>query len=328
MVPPAPEYPSIRLRDGNVMPQMGIGVYRCEAGEETVRTVTWALELGIRMVDTAAMYENEASVHDALEMHPIPRDQIFVTTKLDTEDHGYLPAYEAAEYALSETLQTSYIDLFLIHSPYGEKIVETWDALVDLQADGLVRSIGVSNFGISHLEAIRQTGRPMPVINQIEMHPLIYQRRKDLLDYCQEHGIAIEAYGSIFSGYSEFYDHPTLSNLSKRTGKSVPQILLRWALDHGFVVIPKSSSSKARQKENYDILDFTLTKEELEELDNLEGTQGFEEYWDPISDAGVDVGDLNIAAQIRAEELAEAQQAAHGHDLDDDDQEDDEEEEL
>ena len=130
------------------MPQVGVGVYRCKPGPETVRTVAWALELGIRMVDTAAMYRNEESVAEALETTGIPREQVFITTKLDPNDHGYLAAYEAGEYALSETLDMDYIDLFLIHSPYGGKIVETWDALIDLQNDGLVRSIGVSNFGI------------------------------------------------------------------------------------------------------------------------------------------------------------------------------------
>ena len=301
------EYPTITLRDGVVMPQMGVGVYRCGLGEETVRTVSWALDLGIRLIDTAAMYENEASVHEALLQDQqgeniIPREQVFITSKLHTDDHGYVAAYEAGEYALQHTLQMPYMDLFLIHSPFGEKIVETWDGLIDLQADHLVRSIGVSNFGIPHLEAIREAGRPLPVVNQIEMHPLIYQRRKDLLEYCQRHDIAIVAYGSLFSGWTDLYQHPTLEAIAKRTGKSIPQILLRWALDHGFIIIPKSSSSKERQQENYDILDFQLTPEELDHLDHLTSEHEFDEYWDPIDEAEVDVGDVYIADRIRAEE--------------------------
>ena len=282
------------------MPQVGVGVYRCTPGPETVRTVTWALELGIRMVDTAAIYQNEKSVTEALKNTNIPREDVFVTTNIGTRDHGYQAAYAAAEHAISETLDMDYIDLFLIHSPFGGKIVETWDALIDLQKDGLVRSIGVSNFGIPHLEAIRQAGRPMPVLNQIEMHPLIYQERKELLDYCQQHGIAITAYGSLFSGYPEFYQHPTLQEIAQRYQKTVPQVLLRWALDHGFVIIPKSSSSKERQQENYNIVDFRLTAEELGQLDQLKATgEEFDKYWDPIDKADVDVGDLEIAKSVR-----------------------------
>lgn len=285
------------------MPQVGVGVYRCEPGTETVRTISWALELGIRMVDTAAMYRNEQNVPEALERTGIARENVFVTTKLHTRDHGYLNAYEAAEHALSENLKMDYIDLFLIHSPFGRKIVETWDALIDLQKDGLVRSIGVSNFGIPHLEAIRTAGRPMPVLNQIEMHPLIYQDRKELVEYCQQHGIVITAYGSLFSGYPEFYQHPTLQELAQRYQKTVPQILMRWALDHGFIIIPKSSSSKERQQENYNILDFHLTPEEVDQLDHLKAIgQEFDKYWDPVGEAEVDVGDLEIAEKIRAEE--------------------------
>ena len=149
----------------------------------------------------------------------------------------------------------------------------------------------------------------MPVPNQIEMHPLIYQERKELLDYCQQYGIAVTAYGSMFSGYPEFYNHPTLQDIAQRYQKTVPQVLLRWSLDHGFVIIPKSSSSKERQQENYNIVDFHLTPEELDQLDHLKAIgEEFDEYWDPIDEAEVDVGDLEMAENVRNEEANDAEE--------------------
>ena len=283
------------LNDGHFLPKVGLGVYRAEPGEETYQAVRWALEVGYRLVDTAAMYENEEDVGRAMADSGIPRDQIYVTTKLDTDSHGYESALEAAEECLRK-LQTSYIDLLLIHSPYGEKIVETFDALVALQEQGKVRSIGVSNFGIRHLEALRTHGRPTPAVNQFEMHPLIYQSRKDLVEYCQKHNIVITAYGSLFSGETERFQDPLLQSLAEKYDKTVPQILLRWALDNGFAVIPKSTSTKERVEENFALLDFQLSEEEIQALSKMEG-EPLEEYWDPVTNADVDIGDLSFGSR-------------------------------
>ena len=282
------------LRDGRKLPKIGIGVYRADPGTETYQAVRWALEVGYRCVDTAAMYENEHDVGRAVADSDIPRNQIFLTTKLGTDSHGYHTALQAAEDCLRK-LQTPYIDLLLIHSPYGEKIVETWDALLELQEQGKAKSIGVSNFGVPHLEALHQHRRPMPSVNQFELHPLNYQERRDLVRYCEKHKIQITAYGSLFSGETDRFQHPLLQSLAEKYNKTVPQILLRWALDKGFAIIPKSTSSKQRLEENFAVETdgFSLMPEEIHEMSNMKGTP-LDEYWDPVNDAEVDVGDLEV----------------------------------
>ena len=285
------------LNDGRKLPKMGLGVYRADPRIETYQAVRWALEIGYRGIDTAAMYENEHDIGQALTDYStlVPRDQVFITTKLDTDSHGYHTALQAAEDCLRQ-LQTTYIDLLLIHSPYGEKIVETWDALLVLQEQGKVKSIGVSNFGIPHLEALREHGRPMPAVNQFELHPLNYQERLNLVHYCQEHKIQITAYGSLFSGERDRFQDPVLLSLAEKYCKTVPQILLRWALDNHFAVIPKSTSSKERLQENFDVVldtTFSLLPKEVEEVSQMKG-EPLNEYWDPVSNAEVDIGDLNM----------------------------------
>ena len=283
------------LKDGKMLPKIGLGVYRSDPGTETYQTVRWALEVGYRCVDTAAMYENEHDVGRAVADSGVPRDQVFLTTKLDTDSHGYHMALHAAEDCLRK-LQTPYIDLLLIHSPYGEKIVETWDALLELQVQGKAKSVGVSNFGVPHLEALREHGRPMPSINQFELHPLNYQKRRDLVHYCEKHKIQITAYGSLFSGETDRWQHPLLQSLAEKYDKTVPQILLRWALDQGFAIIPKSTSSKQRLEENYAVVTtdgFSLLPEEVDKVSNMKG-KPLDEYWDPVTDAEVDIGDLEM----------------------------------
>ena len=282
----------LTLNDGHTMPQVGFGVYRADPGQECYQSVRWGLEVGYRLIDTAAMYNNEVDVGRAVADSGVPREDIFITTKLNTNSHGYHRAMEATQVSLNK-LQTSYIDLLLMHSPFGERIVETWDAMIQLQKQGKVKSIGVSNFGIKHLEALRQHGRPMPAVNQIELHPLNYRERKPLVDYCKEHKIAITAYGSLFSGSTERYQDPLLQSLKQKYDKTVPQILLRWALDLDIAVIPKSSSSKQRLEENLAILNFSLTPEEVQSVAATEGPP-LGQYWDPVNNADVDVGDLSF----------------------------------
>lgn len=281
------------LNDGNKLPKVGLGVYRADPGKETYRSVQWALKVGYRLIDTAAMYGNEHDVGQAILDSGIPRTEIFITTKLNTDSHGYHTALQAANECLAK-LQTTYIDLLLIHSPYGEKIVETWDALLALQKEGKAKSIGVSNFGIPHLEALREHHRPMPAVNQFEMHPLIFKSRHELIEYCQQHQILITAYGSLFSGERNRFRDPFLQELAQKYSKTVPQILLRWALDNGFAVIPKSTSSKERLEENWNVLDFSLSNEEVRQISQMPG-EPLDEYWDPVNNAEVDLGDLDLS---------------------------------
>jgi len=219
-----------------------------------------------------------------------------VTTKLWDSHHGYDAAIEALATSL-EKLGLDYLDLYLIHSPNTGKLVETWDALIAMQAAGFIRSIGVSNYGPSHMEALRTHGRPLPAVNQIEMHPMNYQERSQLLEYCKEHKILVQAYGSIFFGKTEFLDRQQVTSaVAAHPGKSSAQVLLRWGLQMGFQIIPKSIK-KHRIEENLNILDFELSDDEMQTLSRMQGT--LNAYWQPIH-ASVDVGDTSRG---KAEEL-------------------------
>ena len=289
------ETTAIRLNDGNSMPRIGLGVHQARPGRETYDAVRDAiLEHGYRLVDTAAVYQNEADVGAAIrDVGGRKRERVFVTTKLDSDSHGYHRAIAAAEDSLRR-LNLTHVDLLLIHSPFGGKIVETWDALLYLRRVGKAKSIGASNFGVKHLEALRLHGRPPPAVNQIEMHPLIYRERLDLVEYCNRHSIAITAYGSLFYGRTHRFDHPAIRGIVDRHGnkKTAAQVLLRWALEHGFAVIPKTTSSKQRLAENFDVFDFRLSPEELSALDDMDG-EPLGAYWNPVDDAGVDLGDVD-----------------------------------
>mmetsp|Transcript_112278 Transcript_112278/g.349870 ORF Transcript_112278/g.349870 Transcript_112278/m.349870 type:complete len:277 (-) Transcript_112278:9-839(-) len=268
------------------MPALGLGVYRCEPGRETYNAVKWALEMGYRMIDTAAFYNNEESVGKAIKDSGIPRSELFVTTKLPTHGHGYDDAVRMCNESLG-LLGLDYLDLYLIHSPNGGKLVETWDALLEVQREGLVRSVGVSNFGRKHMEALRNHGRPLPAVNQIEMHPLVYEERKPLVDYCVQHKILVQAYGSVFSGQQHQLQSKTVKKvLAGHPGKTAAQVLLRWGHQMGFQVIPKSVR-KERLAENAAVFDFELSEAEMAALNGMRGDLG--EYWFPMN-APVDLG--------------------------------------
>jgi diketogulonate reductase-like aldo/keto reductase len=283
-----PEIPDMSLVDGHRMPAFGVGVYMSQPGEETYNQVKWALELGYRMIDTAQMYGNEADVGRAIRDSGIPRSQIYVQSKLNTNNHGYQEAYDAIKSSVKK-MGLDMLDCFLVHSPYGGKLVETWDALIQLKKEGVLRSIGVSNYGVRHIQALIDHGRPLPVMNQIEMHPLIYAERQQLVEFCNLKGIVVQAYGSIFFGQKEHLAHPTITSLvSKFPNKTPAQILLRWGLQKGFQLIPKSVK-RHRLEENMGIFDFHLTEKEMQELEKMEGR--LDAYWNPVEDAPVDPGD-------------------------------------
>eukprot|EP00746_Dinoflagellata_sp_MGD_P017427 gnl/MRDRNA2_/MRDRNA2_140005_c0_seq1.p1 gnl/MRDRNA2_/MRDRNA2_140005_c0~~gnl/MRDRNA2_/MRDRNA2_140005_c0_seq1.p1 ORF type:complete len:310 (-),score=72.24 gnl/MRDRNA2_/MRDRNA2_140005_c0_seq1:83-1012(-) len=267
------------------MPALGLGVYMMKPGQETEDAVKTALELGYRMIDTAKVYKNEASVGKAMKESGIPREEIFLETKLWDDSHGYEKALQAAKESVA-TLGVDYIDLYIIHSPNSGLLIETWDALLQLQKDGVLRNIGVSNFGIKHLEALESHDRPLPVINQIEMHPLVEKERQELIDWCSKRGIIVQAYGSIFFGKSEHLDDARLVNIAKEKQKTVGQVLLRWGYQRGFQLIPKSVR-RARLEENIRIFDFELSDEEMQTISSMEGSLGA--YWNPL-DKPVDLG--------------------------------------
>lgn len=285
-----------QLRDGRQMPMFGLGVYVSRPGAETYNAVKWALESGYRLVDTAMLYRNERSVGDAIRDSGIPRRDIWVTTKLWDDDHGYEATLKACKRSLAELgAGIDYLDLYLIHSPNTGKLVETWDALVELRRQGLVRSIGVSNFNTQHLQALAEHGRELPVVNQMEMHPLVHKERMPVLQYCLENQILVQAYGSMFFGDKGWFkDRVVQDVVGAHLGKTAAQVLLRWGLQMGFALIPKSTHQN-RIRENAEIFDFELTESEMRSLSSLQGDLGA--YWNPL-DAPVHVGRLDRGGEL------------------------------
>jgi len=293
--PPAAAATSVvALLDGREMPLFGLGVYRSAPGAETENAVLWSLQAGYRLIDSASLYQNEASVGAALQKSGVPRNEVFITTKLWDSDHGYESAIDACNKSLKK-LGTDYIDLYLIHSPNTGKLVETWDAFVELQRRGLVRSIGVSNMDIPHIEALIQHHRPLPVVNQFEMHPMIWEEREALLNFCKSKGIIVQAYGSIFAGKPRCLSDQSLVRVGAECKKSVGQVLLRWGHQMGFAIIPKSVQ-RHRIAENMDIFDFELTPKQMAAIASIRGRLG--SYWNPL-EAGVHLGDTSRGHSVK-----------------------------
>lgn len=248
------------------MPMLGLGVYKVEDGVVTVDTVKAALDAGYRLIDTAAIYQNEESVGQALRESGIPREDVFVTTKLWNEFHGFDEALQAFQDSL-DRLGLEYVDLFLIHWPMPRfgKFVETYKALEQLYEEGRVRAIGVSNFEIEHLEQIIQSCSIVPAVNQVEIHP--YLSQKELIAFCKRYDIQIQAWSPLMKGREALEDE-TIVKIANAHGKSPAQVILRWHLQNGVAVIPKSVTP-SRIKENIQVFDFTLTKEEMAAIDAL-----------------------------------------------------------
>ncbi|MCG7320094.1 aldo/keto reductase [Brevibacillus laterosporus] len=256
------------LANGVVKPWLGLGVYKADDGAEVEQAIRMALEAGYRSIDTAAIYENEAGVGKAIRDSKIPREEIFVTTKVWNTEQGYESTLQAFDTSLQK-LGLDYIDLYLVHWPVPGKYRGTWRALETLYKKGLVRSIGVSNFHIHHLEDLLSVCEVKPMLNQIEMHPYLIQ--KELRQYCEQHGIYVEAWRPLMRGNLEV---PLLQEMAERYQKTPAQIVLRWDLQHKVLVIPKSVR-KERIIENAGLFDFELTDEDMAMLDSLNRDQRF-----------------------------------------------------
>ncbi|MGG6431531.1 aldo/keto reductase [Anoxybacillus sp. D401a] len=252
------------LHNGVHMPWLGLGVYKVQEGEEVIRSVRTALEVGYRHIDTAAFYENEEGVGRAIRESGIRREEVFVTTKVWNSHQGYESTLKAFNTSLKK-LGFDYIDLYLVHWPVKEKYKETYKALEKLYKDGFVRAIGVSNFQIHHLEHILADCEIKPMVNQVEFHPRLTQ--KPLLAFCKQHHIQLEAWSPLMRG-GELLNEPTLVNIAKKYNKTPAQVILRWDLQHEVVTIPKSVTPE-RIAQNANIFDFTLTKEEMDAIDAL-----------------------------------------------------------
>jgi diketogulonate reductase-like aldo/keto reductase len=263
----------IKMNNGAEIPQFGLGVYLTKSGSECINAVTWALETGYRHIDTAWIYGNEKEVGEAVKSSGLKREEIFITTKLWNDDHGYDSALRAFDKSL-KTLNTDYIDLYLIHWPVPEKRKDSWKAMEKIYESEQCRSIGVSNYMIKHLEEMFTYANIIPVINQVEFSPYIYN--KELLDYCTKHNIILEAYSPL-TRRAKLKD-PELVRIAEKYSKTSAQILIRWAIDHELVIIPKSAN-KNRIIENADVFDFELDKADMAILDNID--EEFRVAWDP-----------------------------------------------
>jgi 2,5-diketo-D-gluconate reductase A len=260
------DVPGIELNNGTTIPQLGFGVFQIDPSD-TADAVTTALEVGYRHIDTAQMYGNEAEVGEAIAKSGIPRDQLWITTKCNNTNHGY----DDAQSALDESLQKmglDHVDLYLIHWPLPGKdlYVDTWKGLEKAHQDGRTRAIGVSNFQPHHLDRLLSETETVPAVNQIELHP--HMQQAGLRSYHERHGIRTEAWSPIGQGRG-LLDAPELSEIAQAHGKSPAQVVLRWHIQLGNIVFPKSSTAE-RIRENHDIFDFELTDDEVRTIEGME----------------------------------------------------------
>jgi diketogulonate reductase-like aldo/keto reductase len=265
-------HPTIGLRDGDPIPVIGLGVYQTTPGEETQRAVLDALAAGYRHIDTARIYENEKDVSIALKKSELPRQEVFITTKVWNTDHGYDKTLKACDASLKR-LGLDYLDLYLVHWPVARLRKDTWRAMIELKKSGKARAIGVSNYYAKHLEEMLDAA-VVPEVNQIELHPFLYP--KDLTDLCTTHGIVVEAYSPLTRG--ERLDHPAITKVAQKLGRTNAQVLVRWGIQHGWVSLPKSKR-KARIEENAAVFDFEISSEDLRDLDGL--NENLHTSWDP-----------------------------------------------
>ncbi|EPQ53975.1 aldo-keto reductase [Gloeophyllum trabeum ATCC 11539] len=267
----------LKLSDGNEIPILGFGTYELD-GNDAYNAVKWALEAGYRHIDSAEWYENERecghAILDFCKETDTPRSAIFYTTKLKSNS-GYAATKRAIERSLI-ACGLGYIDLYLMHSPIGgpQARREAWKAICEAQGEGKLKSAGVSCFSVRHLKEMAEGGVPIPAVNQIDLHP--FMTRRDIVTYCEEHAIALEAWAPLVRGLR--FGHPDIARLATKYGKQPAHVLLRWSIQKGFIVIPKSAS-KSRIIANTQIFDFRLSDEDIALLDSLD------EYlvtdWDP-----------------------------------------------
>lgn len=252
----------VKLNNDVEMPILGLGTWTLR-GSRAFKAVLWALELGYRLIDTASLYGNEQKIGEALKMSTIPREEIFITTKVWNSDQGYEKTLSAIKQSLNK-LQTDYVDLYLMHWPVTNLRNDTWKALEKIYKEGQARSIGVSNFTIHHLEELLGTTEIVPALNQFELSPFLYQ--KDLIEYCQNKNIVVEAYSGLTRGKK--LNDAVLQEICEKHNKNPAQILIRWGLQHKIVQIPKSGK-KEHLAENTDVFNFTLDGVDMKLLDNL-----------------------------------------------------------
>ncbi|KAA1476611.1 Aldo/keto reductase [Dentipellis sp. KUC8613] len=265
---------TVKLSSGHAMPTVGLGV---ALNSDAKDTVPIALAAGYRLIDCAQRYGNEAEVGEGVRASGVPRSDVFVTSKIMSTNAGYESTMTGVEASL-KAFGFDYLDLFLIHDPKcgSELRLATYRALIELRDKGKLKSIGVSNYGVHHLEEIQKAGLELPAVNQVETHPFCQQR--PIVAWCREHGIAVQAFCPLVRGRM---DDPVIVSIAKKHNRDPAQILVRWSLQHGLVPLPKSSHA-ARIKSNINVYDFELDKEDMDALDSLDqGAQGAVS-WNPV----------------------------------------------
>ncbi len=258
-----------KLHNGTEMPYIGLGVYLMKEEDEAAAAIKYAIKHGYRSIDTAHIYGNEQTVGKAIKESGVPREELFITTKVWNTDQGYDSTLKAFEQSM-EKLDMEYLDLYLIHWAVKDKYKDTWRALERLYDEKVVKAIGVCNFQIHHLEDLAANSNEKPVVNQVELHPRLTQ--EPLREYCEQHDIAIEAWSPIARG--RLLEEPTLKHLADKHGKTTAQIILRWHLQNGHIIIPKSVREE-RIRENADLFEFELTMSEMNEINALNMNERF-----------------------------------------------------
>ncbi|WPO90127.1 aldo/keto reductase [Chryseobacterium sp. HR92] len=266
--------PVVTLNNGVDIPALGFGVWQMEDLKECENAVIKAIQSGYRMIDTAAIYQNETAVCAGVINSGVDREALFITSKVWVQDHGYEKAKSAFQRTL-DRLQMDYLDMYLIHWPYGD-FLGTWKALEELYKEGKIKAIGVCNFTIEKLEELKANSTVLPVINQIELHPVFQQ--KELQVYDRENNIITQPWSPLGNGNAQLLSNPDLQAIAEKYGKTVAQVILRWHLQEGFVVIPKSVTP-SRIEENFNVFDFELTEDEMNVVRSLD--TGKRLFFDP-----------------------------------------------
>ncbi|PVF95086.1 Aldo/keto reductase [Serendipita vermifera] len=268
---------TVKLRSGYSMPLLGLGVYQ-NTGPTAISACAAAFSAGYRHIDSAQVYKNEAEVGRAFTASGLKREDVFITSKVNSKNHGYQKALDWIRKSL-DNFDMQYIDLFLIHDPLSgkEKRLETWKALIKAKEDGHVRSIGVSNYGVPHLEDMVIASLELPSVNQIELHPFCQQ--KEIVQWCKQYGVVVEAYCPLMRGAR--WNDRTLQEVARKYGKTVPQVLIRWSLQMGYSPLPKSANAD-RVISNAQVYDFELEEEDMVKIEALdEGDKGAVS-WNPV----------------------------------------------
>lgn len=260
---------TLKLNDGNEIPALGFGVFLVPNDGPTYEAVFQALKAGYRLIDTAAAYMNETDAGKAVKDSGIPREEIYITSKLWLQDYGYEAAMRGIETSL-KNLDTDYIDLYLLHQPYGD-VIGAWRALEEAKEEGKIRSIGISNQTPGIMKKFLPDMKILPAVNQVECNPLFQQ--KELRNFMKDYGIFTEAWYPLGHGNRELLENPTLKNIAEKYGKNVGQVILRWHVQEGIVALPKATSPE-HITGNIDIFDFSLTDAEMAQIQMLDTGKG------------------------------------------------------